>query len=116
MFEGHRFCPRCDERISEQDVYCPRCKQRVMEHGDVPTPKSPIIAALLSAVIIGLGQMYNGQFVKGLRFMIIGVSFAFMILFAIGLLLLPLFWLYNVYDAYSTAAWRTRIYNRYRHA
>jgi len=36
-------------------------------------------------------------------FLIVGIILAITVLFLIGIILYPLFWIYNIYDAYSTA-------------
>jgi TM2 domain-containing membrane protein YozV len=73
----------------------------------VQEKKSTGIAAVASIVFPGLGQIYNGQIGKGIVFVIIGVIFLAAILAVtrpdIGLILYPIFWAYNIYDAYSTA-------------
>jgi TM2 domain-containing membrane protein YozV len=66
--------------------------------------KSSGIAAVLSLILPGLGQIYNGQIGKGLIFMIIITPIlALTVLVIIGFVLLPLFWILNIYDAYRTA-------------
>jgi hypothetical protein len=80
--------------------------------------KSPIIAAITSFFIPGVGQIYNGEIIKGLAFVTIGVIlvllafilvipalmapslFEFVLILSIPYLV---FWAYNVYDAYKTA-------------
>lgn len=57
----------------------------------------------MSFLFTGLGQIYNGQIGKGIAFLIVGILFAFTILLLIGFILYPVFWIYNIYDAYSTA-------------
>jgi TM2 domain-containing membrane protein YozV len=65
--------------------------------------KSEGLAAVLSFLFVGLGQIYNGQIGKGILFIVLGVIFVFTMLFLIGFILYPLFWIYNIYDAYNTA-------------
>jgi TM2 domain-containing membrane protein YozV len=65
--------------------------------------KSPGIAAVLSFLFTGLGQIYNGQIGKGIGFVVLGVVFLLTVLVLIGFILYPVFWIYNIYDAYSTA-------------
>lgn len=70
----------------------------------IPTShKDEGIAAVLSFLFTGLGQIYNGQIGKGIAFIIIGAVFIVLIAFLIGIILYPIFWIYNIYDAYSTA-------------
>jgi TM2 domain-containing membrane protein YozV len=97
--------------IDTRAEFCPTCGVRVASapYPPVPPPspyaerKNEGIAAILSFVFLGLGQIYNGQISKGISFIIIGVLFVFSMLFLIGFLLYPLFWIYNIYDAYNTA-------------
>jgi TM2 domain-containing membrane protein YozV len=80
--------------------------------------KSPIIAAVTSFFIPGLGQIYNGDLIKGLTFIIIGIILVLLaFIFVIPALMAPVllefvlilsipylvFWAYNIYDAYKTA-------------
>jgi TM2 domain-containing membrane protein YozV len=65
--------------------------------------KSVGIAVLLSFVIPGAGQMYLGKIGKGiLLFVLAGISAILCFLF-IGFLLLPIIWIYSIYDAYKSA-------------
>lgn len=65
--------------------------------------KNPGIAAVLSFFIPGLGQIYNGQIMKGIIFIVLASIFGALTLVLIGYILYPLFWIYNLYDAYNTA-------------
>ena len=65
--------------------------------------KNPGFAAGLSFFIPGLGQIYNGQIMKGILFIILASVFGFLTIVLIGYVLYPLFWIYNIYDAYNTA-------------
>ncbi|AKB75149.1 hypothetical protein MSLAZ_1888 [Methanosarcina lacustris Z-7289] len=70
----------------------------------MPQPgKNPGFAAVLSFFIPGLGQIYNGQIMKGIVFIILASVFGFLTVVLIGYILYPLFWVYNLYDAYNTA-------------
>ncbi|MEM2137713.1 MAG: hypothetical protein QW568_01360 [Candidatus Anstonellaceae archaeon] len=60
--------------------------------------KNPLIAAVLSFVITGLGQVYCGKVKKGVVLFIAAVIGAFLF-FIPGLLV----WLFGIYDAYMTA-------------
>ena len=60
--------------------------------------KNPVLAAVASVFFAGLGQIYNGQNLKG--FLIF-----FGTIFGVALLILPglVIWLFGIYDAYVTA-------------
>lgn len=65
--------------------------------------KNPGLAAVLSFFVVGLGQIYNGQVGKGIAlFIAAGVS-GLLCTIIIGFILLPVVWIYGVYDAYKTA-------------
>ena len=72
------------------------CKE-LLHTGSCEFSKSVPVAALLSLLIPGLGQSYNGKFVRG---------FGFMIATAAGLVafILPgiVIWVYGIYDTYTT--------------
>jgi TM2 domain-containing membrane protein YozV len=60
--------------------------------------KNPVLAAIASVFFAGLGQIYNGQNLKG--FLIF-----FGTIFGVALLIVPgvVIWLFGIYDAYVTA-------------
>ena len=70
-------CQYCQNSIPEGATSCPSCGAAVQQQPQAPVQpqqqpqqqlntKSVFIAQLLSCVLCGLGQMYNGQVVKGL--------------------------------------------------
>ncbi len=62
------------------------------------TDQNPIIAAVLSLLLCGVGQMYNGQWKKGIVLLVGVIILAYLIgIFAIVVTL------YAIYDAYTTA-------------
>ncbi|MFC1577195.1 hypothetical protein ACFL3N_02530 [Candidatus Omnitrophota bacterium] len=84
---GIPVCDNC-RTITDGNHYCKEC----IAKGGGKTPinrRSPGLAAFLSLIIAGSGQMYNGQIGKGL-----------FILFTFWLII-P--WLYGVFDAFFTA-------------
>ena len=84
---GNPICEEC-KVISKGEEYCKKCIARKAESAPFKK-RSPGLAALLSFLLAGLGQIYNGQLGKGL-----------LILFT-GWLILP--WIYGIFDAYRTA-------------
>lgn len=100
---GNLFCKNCGQEIDEKAEICPKCGVRVKPLPVTTEKKSSGLAAIASFLIPGLGQIYNGQIGKGIMFMIIGIIFALLMFVLIGFILLPLFWIYNIYDAYKTA-------------
>lgn len=65
--------------------------------------KSPGIAAVLSFFITGLGQIYNGQILKGLVLMGIQIINGVLMVVIIGFITYPIVWIYGIYDGYKTA-------------
>jgi len=65
--------------------------------------KNPGVAAILSFFWAGLGQIYNGQLLKGFGFIILYAFSVILIFAAIGLILVPIVWIIGIWDAYSTA-------------
>ncbi len=83
----------------------------------MPAKKSPILSAVLSLLVPGLGQVCGEDRRKGAGLFLIGATFVMLEFFLIrnngvGMVLGPvivagmaivLYWLYNIYDAYKTA-------------
>lgn len=65
--------------------------------------KNPGLAAILSFFIAGIGQIYNGQFAKGILFMIIQAINALLCFVIIGFITGPITALFAAYDAYKSA-------------
>jgi len=65
--------------------------------------KNPGLAAVLSFLFCGLGQIYNGQFGKAVAFILGAVISGLLCMVFIGFITLPAVWLWNVYDAYKSA-------------
>lgn len=84
---GLSICDGCRVTI-KGDSYCKKCIAVKMEGGEKPE-RSPELAALLSFVVAGTGQMYNGQIGKGLAILLT------------CWLVVP--WVWGIFDAYSTA-------------
>lgn len=65
--------------------------------------RSPILAAVLSLIIAGLGQIYNGQIGKGVIFIVLQLINGALTTVLIGWILLPIVGLWAIIDAYLTA-------------
>ena len=96
---GASFCRNCGRKIDARAEICPKCGVRVK----ASFVKHPGIAAVLSFFWPGVGQIYNGQIGKGIAFVVIAVSLALSMFILIGFVLYPIFWIYNIWDAYKTA-------------
>lgn len=73
-----------------------------------PTPppvfyKNPSIAAVLSFLFMGLGQIYNGQIGKGIVFIVLyGISWLLCFVL-IGFITTPILWILGMIYAYYSA-------------
>jgi TM2 domain-containing membrane protein YozV len=65
--------------------------------------KSPGLAAVLSFFICGLGQIYNGQILKGLIFLVAYLISWWMMYIIIGFITTPILWIWGIVDAYRKA-------------
>jgi len=62
----------------------------------------PWLAAALS-LVCGLGQLYNGQVIKGLSLIVLGTAAIFSLQLPLGKIVVPLLWMYAIVDAYMGA-------------
>ena len=84
---GSHICETC-RVVAKNESYCKRCVSMKME-GLTKHQHSPVLAAILSFIIGGAGQIYNGQPIKGVLILLT------------SWLVIP--WIYGIYDAYATA-------------
>ncbi len=101
-----KYCPNCGTQIDEKADECPNCGVRqpgAPKYQKVYQLKNPVLAAVLSLLVVGLGQVYNGQVGKGLLFFLVAIIIGLTLFIFIGFILVPLFWLFAAYDAYTTA-------------
>ena len=106
------FCRECGEIIKSAAEICPHCGVRQR-----PPPKSsfesvlddlfeggnPFVAAVLSVIFPGLGQLYNRDLERGLAFIVGGFVAGLSAIVLIGFVLYPIVWLASIYDAYTRA-------------
>jgi len=106
------YCRDCGSVIAAEAEICPECGVR---QRDPPSSGlddaieslteggNPFVAAVLSALFPGLGQLYNRELEKALLVIVASVLAAFSALVLVGFVLFPLVWLYAVWDAYRVA-------------
>lgn len=58
---------------------------------------------MLSFLIVGVGQMYNGQIGKGILLLIGAIVSGLLFFVVIGFFTWFIIWLYSIFDAYNTA-------------
>ena len=74
--------------------------------------KNPGVAAVLSFFICGLGQIYNGQILKGLIMMICYFIAWLLVYVLIGFIIVPVLWIWGMFDAYRTAERLNKAYSK----
>lgn len=106
------YCRDCGAIINERAEICPECGVRQQN-----PPKSsvdslieeltgggnPFVAAVLSVLLPGLGQLYNRELQKGIAVLIAGLVALASMAVLVGFILYPAVWLYAVWDAYVVA-------------
>ncbi|WP_435194512.1 DUF5683 domain-containing protein [Natronomonas sp. EA1] len=106
------FCRDCGEVISEKAEICPACgvRQKAPPSSGIDRAVeslteggNPFVAAVLSAVFPGLGQLYNRELAKGLAVIVAMFVATLSVVVFIGIVLAPAVWLYAVWDAYVVA-------------
>ena len=112
-------CPNCGTELKYDGKFCPNCGANLESISSAPqtnaetmvtpnqtvatTKKNPFVAAFLSIIFPGIGQLYIGQNNKGGYFIVLAaVSIVLMVLF-IGFIFYVLFWLWSIFDAYASA-------------
>lgn len=97
-------CARCNSPNASSAGYCGRCGAALARPtGATVSLHHPGIAALLSFLYSGLGQIYNGQILKGVFFMLVQLVNVILMWVLIGYLLYGIVWIWGMYDAYSVA-------------
>ena len=95
------ICPHCGNSLKVMP------EQREIDGSRVAIgTKNSGLAAVLSLIIPGLGQMYAGRIGRGLLFLFIVVPMTVIIAMFFFWLFVPLFlplgfWIWNIYDAYN---------------
>lgn len=108
---GEVFCRNCGATIDERAEICPTCgvRQRPPPRSagetvdDLVAGGNPFVAALLSALFPGLGQIYNRELEKGLAIIVVSVLTLLSAVVLVGFVLFPIVWIYAIYDAYTVA-------------
>lgn len=82
-------CPDCGNEVSDRAPTCPHCGGPIAAPASVvraPQAQwSPGVAAVLSLVIPGAGQMYKGQVGAGFAWLL-GTAFAYLLLIVPGII------------------------------
>ena len=106
------YCRDCGSVISERAEICPECgvRQQNPPKSSVDTlveeltgGGNPFVAAVLSVLLPGLGQLYNRELQKGIAVLGAGLIALASVAALVGIVLYPAVWLYAVWDAYVVA-------------
>ena len=89
-------CVNCGTVINSAAKICPKCGYNIIQ-------KVPILAAGLSFIFPGLGQLYNNQNHKGILIIIANVISLILLAIGIGLIFMFIIWVYAIYDAFTSA-------------
>lgn len=83
-------CPECAKDVSSAAASCPHCGHPIRPSAEPDPPPVPNwskgVAAVLSLVIPGAGQMYKGQVANGLVWLAV-VAAAYFVQFVPGVML-----------------------------
>ncbi|HUU75697.1 MAG TPA: zinc ribbon domain-containing protein [Methanoregulaceae archaeon] len=108
-----QFCESCGAQLKEGDKFCEQCGAAVAPPvADTPSSqvqpavpvtgsnpeKNPILSLILSFFVSGLGQVYNGETLKGVA-LFFGTIIGYLLFVIPGVIV----WVYGMYDAYTTA-------------
>lgn len=129
------YCTKCGTEIPDDSEYCSKCgnptspnaAQNNRYAGAPPYAyqyhrplKSAGLAAILSFLFTGLGQVYAGRIARGIGFIVCGVAIVsvlslmiflvagaaygvFWVLFIAASIASLVIWVFNIFDAYSLA-------------
>jgi len=107
------YCTNCGKAVEETASFCQNCGKSTKtkesftskmetEAEKFMANKDPFIAAILSFILPGLGQLYNGNFKNSLIFQaayivswILGSMIPFFLIIPLGVLII------SIYDAYT---------------
>ena len=102
------FCQTCGTAVTDGSRFCPSCGR-----GQPGAPATPVaapasipekygVAALLSFLLPGLGEVVKGQILKAILIWLGTIVFVVLSFVVIGLPLLLVLWLWQIYDAYNS--------------
>lgn len=104
------YCRNCGIEIAETDNFCPKCGTRAVKiFTSSPRFKNPGLSAVISTFIPGIGQIYNGQIVKGILILMAAIL-ALILSIAVRMpersiiyIAYIVIWIFNIFDAYKSA-------------
>ena len=121
------FCPNCGAQNTDTAKFCEKCgtgltpaapapphpdtrvrgvEPSVSRSGQVVAGKNPTVALVLSLVIPGAGQFYNGDIKKGALMLVVAIIGGIV---TPGLVTLGI-WIWSMIDAYQVASGKGKIW------
>lgn len=108
-----KFCEKCGTGLAAAAPAPPHPETRVRgvepgasHAGQVVAGKNPAVALLLSLLIAGGGQFYNGDIKKGALMLVLAIVGAI----ATGGVLTVAVWIWSLIDAYQVASGKGKIW------
>lgn len=104
-----KFCPSCGALIEIDIDYCPSCGNSLHYFFEGKTKiikKNPVLAAALSFLVTGFGQIYLGQIARGVGFFILSIIAGLFISLSFGqygVYFSIVFPIFSSYDAFNQA-------------
>ena len=93
-----KFCQNCGKEIDIKAEICPHCGVRVA-NAPYSEEKNVLLAAILSFLFPGLGQLYLGLSKKGISFILAYIVSWILVIILIGFILAPIVWIWSLVDA-----------------
>lgn len=90
------YCKNCGQVIDDKAEICPKCGVRISMPPTIQEKRNSGLAAILSFLVPGLGQIYCGRIGRGILILITTII---LMLIVIGIVE----WVWNIYDAYAIA-------------
>lgn len=97
---NYKYCRNCGSEIDARAVICPKCG---VATGVTMQTKNEGLAAVLSFLVPGAGQIYNGQIIKGLVLFAAQLISIVLMAIGIGFITALIVWVYAIYNAYHRA-------------
>jgi TM2 domain-containing membrane protein YozV len=80
--ENTKYCPYCGVQIEKKYAACPNCGKLQpaldgVEYIHAKPRKNPLLAAVLSLLITGTGQIYVGRIWRGVSYLLVILAVSF---------------------------------------
>ena len=106
-----KFCANCGCEMPRSTKFCPECgaqtqgnpQQNNTNNSVLNRNKDPLLAAVLSFLFIGLGQIYLGLTKKGILLIVGAIISGILMMILIGFITWFLIWGYAIFDAHKCA-------------